>query len=59
LGREKLTLKITDDDTQPFQHEIREGVSKEGKKKDNHYLKYLKKMEVADQESGETETFKF
>jgi|SRR6185295_9933756 len=59
LDREKLTLKINDDDTQPLQHEIREGVSKDGKKKDIHYLKYLKKMEVCDQASGETEIFKF
>lgn len=50
LSREKLTLKISDDDTQPLQWD------KEGNK---HYLRYLKKMEVCDQDSGATETFKF
>jgi len=50
LEREKLTLKISDDDTQPLQWD------KEGSK---HFLRYLKKMEVCDQESEETEIFKF
>ena len=50
LEREKLTLKISDDDTQPLQWD------KEGSK---HFLRYLKKMEVCDQESKETEIFKF
>jgi len=50
LEREKLTLKISDDDTQPLQWD------REGNK---HFLKYLKKMEVCDQESKETEIFKF
>ena len=50
LEREKLTLKISDDDTQPLQWD------KEGSK---HFLRYLKKMEVGDQESEETEIFKF
>jgi hypothetical protein len=50
LDREKLTLIISDDDSQPFQHE-REGT--------NHFIKYLKKLEITDQESGQTNIYKF
>ena|SRR5436190_1264084 len=49
LAREKLTLIISDDDSQPFQHE-REGT--------NHFIKYLKKLEISDQESGESRIYK-
>jgi hypothetical protein len=50
LEKEKLTMIITDDDTQPLQWE------KDGNK---HYIRYLKKMEISDQETGETNIYKF
>lgn len=50
LGKQKLTLILSDDDTQPLQYE-REG--------NNHFIRYLKKLEISDQESGETNIYKF
>ncbi|CAI2195852.1 3782_t:CDS:2 [Funneliformis geosporum] len=49
IGRIQRDIKA-DDDTQPLQWD------KEGNK---HFLRYLKKMEVCDQETNTTETFKF
>jgi hypothetical protein len=50
LTENKLTMIITDDDTQPQQYE-REGSW--------HYLRYLKQMEISDRETGESRTWKF
>ena len=44
LEKYKLTLLLSDDTTQPFIHE------KDGKE---HYVKYLKKMEIIDSENPE------
>ena len=46
LERYRLGMMICDDDSQPFQHE-REGT--------NHYIKYLKKMELVDLDNQETQ----
>ncbi|CAI2191891.1 7102_t:CDS:10 [Funneliformis geosporum] len=45
LKENKLTMIITDDDSQPQQYE------REGNK---HFLRYLKQMEISDRETGET-----
>jgi hypothetical protein len=50
LKEKKLTMEITDDDTQPMQWD------REGNK---HFLRYLKKMEITDQESGQSKIYKF
>ena len=50
LKEKKLTMEITDDDTQPFSYE------REGNK---HFIRYLKKMEITDQESGQSKVYKF
>ena len=44
LNKHKLILLLSDDTTQPFVHE------KEGKE---HFIKYLKKLEIIDTESPE------
>ena len=44
LNKHKLILLLSDDTTQPFIHE------KEGKE---HFIKYLKKLEIIDSESPE------
>src|SRR5439155_3524966 len=44
LNKHKLILLLSDDTTQPFIHE------KEGKE---HFVKYLKKMEIIDSENPE------
>src|SRR3954467_13474164 len=44
LNKHKLILFLSDDTTQPFIHE------KEGKE---HFIKYLKKLEIMDSESPE------
>ena len=44
LNEHKLILLLSDDTTQPFIHE------KDGKE---HYVKYLKKMEIIDSENPE------
>jgi hypothetical protein len=59
LKEKKLTMLITDDDTQPFQHEREKVISKSGNESTNHYIRYLKKMEIVDYESGQSLTFKF
>lgn len=43
LKKHKVALVLSDDDSQPFQHE-REG--------SNHFIKYLKKLEITDLENG-------
>ncbi len=50
LEKYRLALMISDDDSQPFQHE-REGT--------NHYLKYLKKMELFDFDKEISVSYKF
>ena len=50
LKEEKLTMLISDDETQPLQWE------REGNK---HFLRYLKKLEISDQATGQSLTFKF
>lgn len=50
LAKHELAIIISDDETQPFIHE-REGT--------NHFLKYLKKMEITDLKSGQSQVFKF
>jgi len=44
LNKYKLTLLLSDDTTQPFIHE------KDGKE---HFIKYLKKLEIVDSENSE------
>jgi ERF superfamily len=48
LKNHKLILLLSDDTTQPFIHE------REGKE---HFVKYLKKMEIIDSESPEQRLF--
>jgi hypothetical protein len=50
LEKYESVMIISDDETQPFIHE-REGT--------NHFLKYLKKMELTDLKSGQSQVFKF
>ena len=50
LSEHELTLIISDDETQPLQHE-REGTK--------HFIKYLKKLEISDNRSGESLIYKF
>ena len=50
LEKHKLAMVISDDDTQPFHHE-REGT--------NHFIKYLKKLELTDLDGGTTNFYKF
>ena len=59
LKENKLTMIISDDDTQPLQWEKEKGISKSGSEITNHYLRYLKKMEISDQETGQTLIYKF
>lgn len=48
LEKHKLTLLLSDDITQPFIHE------KDGKE---HFIKYLKKLEIVDTEIPENKLF--
>ena len=59
LKDKKLTLEITDDDTQPLQYEREKAISKNGNETTNHYLRYLKRVEISDQETGQSKVYKF
>ncbi len=48
LEKQKLTLTLSNDDTQPFTHE---------KVDEEHIIKYLKKVEIADKENPNNKLF--
>src|SRR4051812_42332120 len=52
LTKYKVAICISDDDTQPFIHEKEITQAKGGGERTNHYLKYLKRLEITDLDNG-------